>query len=365
MNICISVFTGALFFMGLAARLHARVTIIAEPVVNLRSAPYAVPSYIRPPLLSGDLVSEHAHQNAQLLLNDEVTVIAVSDRPGWLYVQAHDLSHWCNGQWCRCDGYIEQHQVIEADYVPPATHTLAAPVVPVYQAPKLTSKKLYDLSLGTRVSAQEYDAQWLVVLFPDGTQGYLQKYLTLSFEHAQHLADNPDELRKSIVRLSKKLLDSPYLWGGNSGYNPNAPSGEITGFDCSGLTYLLYRVHGIVVPRNSRDQFLKTRKIPCGADLKPGDLIFSSRLNDPREITHVIMYSSKQQRNFSDEQNYAIECNGGGYYSVNEAPNKARLSTFHTPLEQLLGKKLGDIVCDGKPYFYNGRYFFFGSPLPQ
>jgi cell wall-associated NlpC family hydrolase len=52
----------------------------------------------------------------------------------------------------------------------------------------------------------------------------------------------------------------PYLWAGRSGF----------GFDCSGLTSLDYRVHGITLPRDASPQSQHGTEV---ARPRPGDLL--------------------------------------------------------------------------------------------
>jgi cell wall-associated NlpC family hydrolase len=79
--------------------------------------------------------------------------------------------------------------------------------------------------------------------------------------------------RTSVVTTAKSFLGLDYLWGGLSGF----------GLDCSGLTWLDYRVHGIRIPRDALPQSqhgqVTTRR--------PGDLLFyaSNGL-----VHHVSMY---------------------------------------------------------------------------
>ena len=75
-----------------------------------------------------------------------------------------------------------------------------------------------------------------------------------------------------------KLYD-PYRWGGVN---------STSGFDCSGLTMVCYRLNGLNLPRNSRAQFAAGKKVSKN-DLRPGDLVFFATKGGSR-VTHVGMY---------------------------------------------------------------------------
>ena len=66
-----------------------------------------------------------------------------------------------------------------------------------------------------------------------------------------------------------------YLWGGLSAW----------GYDCSGLTWAVYRAHGITIPRDADAQFTAGRAVSL-EDAKPGDLIFYGT----SFVHHVTMY---------------------------------------------------------------------------
>jgi gamma-D-glutamyl-L-lysine dipeptidyl-peptidase len=81
--------------------------------------------------------------------------------------------------------------------------------------------------------------------------------------------------RADLVRSAKLFLGLPYLWGGLSAW----------GYDCSGLTWAVYRAHGITIPRDADAQFAAGRPVSL-EDAQPGDLIFYGT----SFVHHVTMY---------------------------------------------------------------------------
>ncbi|WP_297519925.1 NlpC/P60 family protein [uncultured Clostridium sp.] len=85
---------------------------------------------------------------------------------------------------------------------------------------------------------------------------------------------------KQVLKKARKLIGTPYAWGGN---NPT------TGFDCSGYVNYIFKAVGINVGRTTYDQIKKGEKINNKADLLPGDLIFfMDKNNSPY---HVVIYT--------------------------------------------------------------------------
>ena len=81
--------------------------------------------------------------------------------------------------------------------------------------------------------------------------------------------------RADLVRTAEQFLGLHYLWGGLSAW----------GYDCSGLTWAVYRAHGITIPRDADAQFAAGRPIAL-SQLEPGDLLFYER----PIVGHVTMY---------------------------------------------------------------------------
>jgi len=87
-----------------------------------------------------------------------------------------------------------------------------------------------------------------------------------------------------IIQFAQKAIGTPYLWGGLSK----------SGIDCSGLVHLAYRKHWTQIPRDAHEQWMKAKPIKR-TELKPADLIFSAKADNPRKITHVALYAGNGQ----------------------------------------------------------------------
>lgn len=92
----------------------------------------------------------------------------------------------------------------------------------------------------------------------------------------------------AIVADLRRFVGVRYLWGGTSAF----------GFDCSGLLHLVFRSHGVRIPRDADAQAARGRPV-ARSDLRAGDLVFYG----VRRVHHSALYV------------------GGGW--ILEAPNSA------------------------------------------
>ena len=90
------------------------------------------------------------------------------------------------------------------------------------------------------------------------------------------------DLRSEIVGTAKRFIGTPYRWGGTS---PDV------GFDCSGLTMVVYQLNGLKLPRSSRQQYRAGLPI-SRHELSQGDLVFFAT-SGGRRISHVGIYVGK------------------------------------------------------------------------
>lgn len=95
-----------------------------------------------------------------------------------------------------------------------------------------------------------------------------------------------------IIKLARRYLFAPYLWGGRSPF----------GIDCSGFTQIVFKMSGIKLPRDASQQVELGETIDFLEQAQPADLAFFD--NDKGNIIHVgimlgdgkIMHASGQVR---------------------------------------------------------------------
>lgn len=79
---------------------------------------------------------------------------------------------------------------------------------------------------------------------------------------------------RSVLKVSQEYLGAPYLWGGRSPW----------GIDCSGLTQMVYGLHGVAISRDASQQVSEGEEVNF-AERRPGDLAFFE--NDKGRVHHV------------------------------------------------------------------------------
>ena len=89
-------------------------------------------------------------------------------------------------------------------------------------------------------------------------------------------------LRNEIVGTARKFIGVPYRWGGSS---------RREGFDCSGLTLVVYQLNGLNLPRSSKQQYRFGTPIRKN-QLSQGDLVFFAT-SGGRRVSHVGIYVGK------------------------------------------------------------------------
>ncbi len=170
--------------------------------------------------------------DTQFLKGDAVSVFDRAN--GWAWVQ---------GEADGYVGYVEESSLTEA--APGATHLVSAQRSFVYSGPDLRLPAVQALSMGCAVAvtgeAETRGTRYLLLV--DGTAMI-----------ANHLKP-VGEQAADYVEVAERFLETPYLWGGTSGF----------GIDCSGLVSLAMRMAGRNVLRDASMQ-----ETSLGEPLDPG-----------------------------------------------------------------------------------------------
>jgi hypothetical protein len=115
------------------------------------------------------------------------------------------------------------------------------------------------------------------------SDGILEAYYVVNPESspaARYASRDDKRLRNEIVKTAERFQGTPYRWGGTSAES---------GFDCSGLTMVVYQLNGLDLPRSSRQQW-RTGKPIRRKELDKGDLVFFAT-SGGRRVSHVGIYT--------------------------------------------------------------------------
>jgi hypothetical protein len=179
--------------------------------------------------------------------------------------------------WMR-SWYVRESSLREVkDFARTAGHRIAATFTQILEAPHSEALPLSEAVIGTPVCADRCEKRgWRHVRLPDGKAGFVGGRALEPMRRGGGVSRN----RLSAVGL--KFLGVPYLWGGNT------PKG----FDCSGLIQRIFKLCGVLLPRDSDMQAHVGRAKHSGRlnSLNMGDLLFFGRSS--AQITHVAMYLS-------------------------------------------------------------------------
>ena len=192
----------------------------------------------------------------QALMDEPLTVIEVSGRWADVLVQGQTGSVYPDG----VEGWMPSSQITYEAPPPSAVHVTVA-------VPLADAGGTY-LSYGTTLPVLSAGPGGYTVATSYGPRVLPAQDVTTSPMH-------PDG--GAVVAEAAKFLGLPYLWAGTSAY----------GFDCSGLTYAVYRQFGVTLARDAGDQ--SQEGTPVTKDqLRPGDLMFFASAG---QVHHVGIYA--------------------------------------------------------------------------
>ncbi|MEX3011057.1 NlpC/P60 family protein [Hoeflea sp. TYP-13] len=201
---------------------------VVTPVLDLRDGP-----------------NDKAGVDTQALLGETVTVFDEDSGWSWIQLEADNYVGYA-----RSDGL--------GDVQAPATHIVTVPRTFIYSSSDLRSPVRLACSIGSRLAltGSQTTRGTEYLLLEDGTAVI-----------ARHVAPITHRFL-DYVDVAAAFLQTPYLWGGRSGF----------GVDCSGLVQLCMELCGHNVPRDTymQEAGLGEPIEPDAkyANLERGDLVF-------------------------------------------------------------------------------------------
>jgi hypothetical protein len=222
-----------------------------------------------------DVRREPAHASellTQVIYGD--AVVPLKDEGDWHLVRLDDGYVGWVRSWHLL--FLTEEKIIS--YNDRARHRVAVNHAEVLSAPDQGALPVTDLVVGTRLSVEPCPRRgWRSVTLPDGKAGFVASRAVEPIPKGRK--PSRARLEAHLAATGLRFLGIPYLWGGTT------PKG----FDCSGLIQRVFRLHGVLLPRDSDLQAGYGDERPVGdiAALRAGDLLFFGVQAD--RITHVAM----------------------------------------------------------------------------
>jgi len=197
----------------------------------------------------------------------------------WYYVQTPDDYLG----WLDKDGFTLMDKAAYEAWMQVEKVIITGEMAKAIKTTDVISETVSDLLPGNILAKRGEEGDYAKVAFPDGREAFI---LTEYQADLSTWLDNTKPDTTGIFQIAKRMMGSPYLWGGTSS----------KGMDCSGYTKQIFFENGILLPRDASQQVRIGEEIKTDttlANLLPGDLLFFGRkatAEKKERIWHVAIY---------------------------------------------------------------------------
>ena len=219
-------------------------------------------------------------------LSKGIAVTVHSTSNGWSKITANGVEGYVSSE------YLSATKPSSSNETSTTTKTMyVTPDVGlnVRKGPGTSYSKITKLSKGTAVTVHSTSNGWSKIT-ANGVEGYVSsEYLSTtkpstsssSSSNSSSSSSSSSSSVNAVLNLAAKQIGKPYVWGAEG------PSS----FDCSGLTYYVYKnAAGITLPRTSSEQS-KYGTTVSKSNLKAGDLLFfDTSGSNNGVVSHVGIY---------------------------------------------------------------------------
>ena len=213
---------------------------------------------------------------------------------GWYLITAGDLTGYVSAEYISLDGTVPEEGLVLYS------------ALNVRTGPGTSYSRIGTLKMGSTVTVLGESGGWYKVSSGSLTGYASAKYISI----LDDLTSSP--VGAAAAAMAVSLLGSRYVYGA---------AGPTT-FDCSGLSYYIYKQLGYTLQRGSSGQYNKSGTFVPLSQAEPGDLIF---FFDPRfdgsggtlPTTHMGIYVGNGQFIHASTTSYRVQYDNvyGSYYT--------------------------------------------------
>ena len=198
-----------------------------------------------------------------------------------------ESGNWTKVEYNSKTGYISSTYLTKQESTPSTTSTMyvtASDGLNVRKGPSTSYSIITNLAKGTAVTVHSTSNGWSKITV-NGIEGYVSHAYLSSTKPSTNSSSTSSSV-DAVLNLASKQIGKPYVWGAEG------PSS----FDCSGLTYYVYKnAVGVTLPRTSIEQSKYGTTI-SKSNLKAGDLVFFDTDGENNGVvTHVGIYAGNGQ----------------------------------------------------------------------